>query len=196
MVIRWAEDTFKNDPILTLGVDFRIKKVSINEKLYKIMFWDHPHSREGPPNHMRLTASYVRNTDALLFMFSLDDVKSFDSIRAKYKEAIDVYRNYSGYSPSPIILLGSKMDLREDKEKLEKNGGVMITHEQGLQFAQEMGAVAYREFSSLSNQGFDEMMELIYQEASKYYESKPPSSQIKSKPPAPPVQQKSKCLLM
>jgi len=71
-------------------------------------------------------------------------------------------------APTPIILVGTKVDLREDTgtvDKLASKKQVPITYEQGLQMVQEIGAVKYMECSALTQTGlkavFDEAIRAV-----------------------------------
>ena len=63
----------------------------------------------------------------------------------------------SHYCPNtPIILVGTMLDLREDKETIEKLKEKKlspITYKQGLAMAKEIGAVKYLECSALTKKG-------------------------------------------
>ena len=75
----------------------------------------------------------------------------------------------SHHCPStPIILVGTKLDLREDKEtveKLKEKRLAPITYPQGLAMAKEIGAVKYLECSALTQKGlktvFDEAIRAV-----------------------------------
>lgn len=57
------------------------------------------------------------------------------------------------------MLIGSKLDLREDEETLERlkeKKLVPVSYEEGLSMAQNIGAISYKEVSSLTGQGVDE----------------------------------------
>ena len=66
------------------------------------------------------------------------------------------YPEVSCYSPNtPIILVGTKLDLRDNKETIEKlkeKRLAPITYPQGLQMMEEIGAVKYLECSALTLQ--------------------------------------------
>ncbi|KAK2892495.1 hypothetical protein Q8A67_012483 [Cirrhinus molitorella] len=71
-------------------------------------------------------------------------------------------------SDTPIILVGTKLDLRDDKdtiEKLKEKEQTPITYRQGLDMAKEIGAVKYLECSALTQIGLKTMFEETIQEA-------------------------------
>ena len=90
--------------------------------------------------------------------FSLVDPASFENVRFKW------YPEVRHHSPNvPIILVGLKLDLREDPETIEKlkeKRLAPITYPQGLAMARDTGAVLYLECSALTQKGlktvFDE----------------------------------------
>jgi Ras-related C3 botulinum toxin substrate 1 len=93
-----------------------------------------------------------------LVCFSIVNPSSFENVRAKW------YPEVSHHCPrAPLILVGTKLDLREDPEtltKLESKRQAPITYEQGMQMSKEIGAVKYMECSALTQKGlkavFDE----------------------------------------
>jgi GTPase SAR1 family protein len=92
-------------------------------------------------------------TDCFLLAFSLVSQPSFENIKTKWVPEI------THYCPNaPIILVGTKLDLREDTTALktliaEKKATNPITTEQGHQLANEIGAVKYIECSALTQKG-------------------------------------------
>ncbi|XP_078573059.1 ras-related C3 botulinum toxin substrate 1-like [Branchiostoma floridae x Branchiostoma japonicum] len=69
---------------------------------------------------------------------------------------------------TPIVLVGTKLDLRDDKEtidKLKEKKLAPITPSQGLQMCKDIGAVKYLECSALTQEGlkqvFDEAVRAV-----------------------------------
>ncbi|KAL0202724.1 hypothetical protein M9458_000742, partial [Cirrhinus mrigala] len=57
---------------------------------------------------------------------------------------------------TPIILVGTKLELRDDKDtiqKLKKDKQTPISYHQGLTVAERIGAVKYLECSALTQMG-------------------------------------------
>ena len=89
--------------------------------------------------------------------FSLADHSSLKNIRTTY------YPEVRRHCPKvPIILVGLKLDLREDHEtikKLKEKHLAPITYPQGLAMARKIGAVKYLECSALTREGLNEVFE-------------------------------------
>jgi len=104
-------------------------------------------------------------TNVFIVCFSLISPASFYNVRSKW------YPEVSNYCPNvPIILVGTKVDLRENNETLDKlrsDGLSPITFEQGTQLASEINAVKFLECSALTQIGlknvFDEAIRAVLQ---------------------------------
>lgn len=65
----------------------------------------------------------------------------------------------------PIILVGTKCDLRSNKEeqdRLRRDNQQLVTTEQGEALAKEIGAVGYMECSALTRQGLTEVLTSLF----------------------------------
>jgi len=117
----------------------------------------------GQEDYDRLRPLSYPQTDVFLNAFSVVNPSSFENVRAKW------YPEVSHHCPNtPIILVGTKVDLREDGptiEKLSAKKQAPITYEQGLQMMQEIGGVKYMECSALTQMGlkavFDEAIRAV-----------------------------------
>ncbi len=91
------------------------------------------------------------HTDVFLIVFSIDGQGSIENIPAQW------YPEVSHHCPNvPIILVGNKLDLRDDREtveRLQKYGQSPITTAQGEELAGKIGAVKYCECSAITKEG-------------------------------------------
>jgi small GTP-binding protein len=82
----------------------------------------------GQGDYDRLRPLAYPQTDVFLICFSLVDPKSFENVRYSW------YKEVRHHCPNtPIILVGTKLDLRDDREtlvKLRENKMGPITHAQ------------------------------------------------------------------
>ena len=114
-----------------------------------------------------------------LLCFSLISRPSFENIKPKWH--VEVSHHCPGV---PIILVGTKLDLREDEDTLDKlraKGRTPISHQEGQALAKEIGAVKYLECSALTEQG----LSAVFDEAIRAHLS-----------PPEPEQESGKCILL
>ncbi|GMN48292.1 hypothetical protein TIFTF001_017460 [Ficus carica] len=99
-------------------------------------------------DYNRLRPLSYRGADVFLLAFSLISRPSYENVSKKW---IPELRHYA---PSvPIILVGTKLDLREDQQFLrDYPGACTISTQQGEDLKKRIGAVAYLECSSKTQQ--------------------------------------------
>jgi len=116
--------------------------VMVDGKAINLGLWD----TAGQEDYDRLRPLSYPQTDVFLCAFSVVNPASFENIRVKW------YPEVSHHCPNtPIILVGTKIDLREDA------GTISITEEQVLQMIQDIGAVRYMECSALTKTGLNDV---------------------------------------
>ena len=79
----------------------------------------------------------------------------------------------------PVVLVGTKLDLREDKDTLEmraQKGQTTLTYSHGLRLQKEIGAAGYAECSALTGKGVKTVFDLAIRAA-----INPPSSPIRDR---------------
>ena len=126
--------------------------VMLNGKRYDLVLFDYKGlAYEG------LRPLYYPGTDVLVVCFSLVHPSSFESVKVKWVPQFKIY------CPGiPIILVGTKLEKREDRakvKKLQKQGLKPVTYVEGLQLQREIGAVKYHECSAKTQEGLREMFD-------------------------------------
>ena len=61
----------------------------------------------------------------------------------------------------PIVLTGTKSDLRKDKDYLQREGLQVVNSEEGQKIAKEVGAQYYSECSAKSQEGLKETFNFV-----------------------------------
>ncbi|KAL5560515.1 hypothetical protein UlMin_036726, partial [Ulmus minor] len=102
----------------------------------------------GQEDYNRLRPLSYRGADVFLLAFSLISRPSYENVAKKW---IPELRHYA---PSvPIILVGTKLDLREDNQfRRDYPAASTISTPQGEDLKKRIGAVAYIECSSKTQQ--------------------------------------------
>ena len=121
--------------------------ITIGGKTIKLALWD----TAGQEDYDRVRPLSYPQTDVFLICFSIVSPASFENVRIKW------YPEVRHHCPNvPIILVGTKLDTREDRETVEKFEGkslAPITYPQGLAMCKNVTAVKYVECSALSGKG-------------------------------------------
>jgi len=107
ILLKYADNNFSTQYLSTIGVDFKIKTVKIDDKIIKLQMWD----TAGQERFRTITSSYYRGADAVLIVYSVNDRESYNHVHNWLKEI-------NMYSSSDIIkiLVGNKCDLIEKRE--------------------------------------------------------------------------------
>ncbi|KAG7027016.1 Rac-like GTP-binding protein RAC1 [Cucurbita argyrosperma subsp. argyrosperma] len=117
----------------------------------------------GQEDYNRLRPLSYRGADVFLLAFSLISKASYENVAKKW---IPELRHYA--PGVPVILVGTKLDLREDKQYLIEHPGVVpITTSQGEELRKLIGAPVYIECSSKTQQNvkavFDAAIKVVLQ---------------------------------
>jgi len=130
-----------------------------------------------------LRALCYPQTDVFMICFSLVTPSSFENVKLRW------YTELKHHCPdTPYILVGTKLDLREDVQALEtlkKQKLAPVTYEQGCAMAEEIGADVYVECSAMTQKGlknvFDEAARSVIKKDNVDKEEKETDSKVKVK---------------
>lgn len=143
MLISYTSNTFPTDYVPTVFDNFSANVV-VDGSTVNLGLWD----TAGQEDYNRLRPLSYRGADVFLLAFSLISRASYENISKKW---IPELRHYA--PTVPILLLGTKLDMREDKKYLyDHPGSTPITTAQGEQLKKAIGAVAYIECSAKTQQ--------------------------------------------
>eukprot|EP01031_Cornospumella_fuschlensis_P037525 gene37525-45574_t len=144
VLLRFADDSFTESFIATIGVDFKIRTLAYHDALtkrdvaVKMQIWD----TAGPERFRTITSSYYRGCTGILLCFAVADRESFVSATQMWTKEINKYA-----PTTSVLLVGLKGDLTEHRQ---------VPFEEAQQAAADLGMM-YRECSSKTRDGVDEV---------------------------------------
>ncbi|KAK9167240.1 hypothetical protein Scep_002431 [Stephania cephalantha] len=109
----------------TIGVDFKIKLVTLGGKKLKLAIWD----TAGQERFRTLTTSYYRGAQGIIMVYDVTRRETFSDLSDVWAKEIDLYST----NPDCIkMLVGNKVD---------KEGERVVTKREGIEFARQQGCL-------------------------------------------------------
>lgn len=137
MLLRFADDTYTESYISTIGVDFKIRTIEIDGKTVKLQIWD----TAGQERFRTITSSYYRGAHGIIITYDTTDLETYKHVPYWLKEIT----HYASENVT-IVLVGTKTDLTTKR---------MVDHDTAEEYAQSNGW-NYVETSAKTGAGVEE----------------------------------------
>merc|ERR1712196_737176 len=102
LLLRFADDTYTETYISTIGVDFKIRSIEIDGKVIKLQIWD----TAGQERFRTITSSYYRGAHGIIVVYDITDEDSFTAV-ARWITEIE---RFAGQDVNKMMV-GNKADL-------------------------------------------------------------------------------------
>jgi small GTP-binding protein len=144
-------------PPATISIENYNYLVKVNDYIIRMNIWDNA----GQEKYDSIVKKYYENADFGIYVYSIDDEKSFERIKVWLSISNDNNQKVNN-NEMTCILLGNKKDLEKDKRK--------ITFEKGKQLAEKYHFYLFKEISCL-DQSEEERKNIVdvFDEIAKYY---------------------------
>ena len=124
-IYKYVHNEFRCDFKNTLGVNFMSKSIQLpSGQNITIRFED----TAGQERYRSLASNFIKNADGILLMYDITDMETFKAISRWIKSIKEIKGN-----DCPIILIGNKCDLEEER-KVSKKEGEKKAEENGFLF--------------------------------------------------------------
>jgi Ras-related protein Rab-18 len=125
MLLRFTDDSFDEHIQSTIGVDFKVKHLDVNDKRVKLTIWD----TAGQERFRTLTSSYYRGAHGVVLVYDVTRTDTFENLQQWLKE-VQLYSPNNGESVVKL-LVGNKIDLgrkvdRADAEAWARSQGMLF----------------------------------------------------------------------
>eukprot|EP00611_Tribonema_gayanum_P002355 TRINITY_DN11722_c0_g2_i1.p1 TRINITY_DN11722_c0_g2~~TRINITY_DN11722_c0_g2_i1.p1 ORF type:complete len:197 (+),score=72.48 TRINITY_DN11722_c0_g2_i1:202-792(+) len=121
LLLRFADDTYTESYISTIGVDFKIRTIELDSKTIKLQIWD----TAGQERFRTITSSYYRGAHGIIVVYDVTDRDSFQNVK-QWLHEIDRYACENVNK----LLVGNKSDLEAKRA---------VTTEEAKEFADSLG---------------------------------------------------------
>ena len=120
LLLRFADDTYTESYISTIGVDFKIRTIELEGKTVKLQIWD----TAGQERFRTITSSYYRGAHGIIVVYDVTDEATFNNVK-QWLQEIERYA-CEGVNK---LLVGNKADLTGSKQ---------VDYEAAKQFADQL----------------------------------------------------------
>ena len=151
LLISYTTNAFPKEYIPTVFDNYSAQ-VTVDSRTISLNLWD----TAGQEEYDRLRTLSYPQTNVFVICFSVASPPSFENVKHKWHPEV------THHCPNtPILLVGTKKDLRNDPEvlkKLKDQNQMTITQQQGTALARQIQAIKYLECSALNQDGIKEVL--------------------------------------
>ena len=124
LLLRFADDTYTEPYISTIGVDFKIRTIELEGKTVKLQIWD----TAGQERFRTITSSYYRGAHGIIVVYDVTDESTF----ANVKQWLQEIERYACEGVNKL-LVGNKADLTSSKA-VDFDAAKQLADELGIPF--------------------------------------------------------------
>ena len=128
LLIRFADDSFNTSFITTIGIDFKVRTVSLDGRRVKLQIWD----TAGQERFKTITTAYYRGAMGILLVYDVTQERTFGSID-NWLKAIEQHASASVNK----LLIGNKADTAGplvEKRAVERQRGQALADKHKMSF--------------------------------------------------------------
>lgn len=157
---RYLGESFKEGYMMTIGADFAVKKMTLNQTEYTLQIWD----LAGQQRFSAVREVYYRGTAGALLVFDISRPETYEILPNWLHELIRNNKNRI----VPLVLIGNKADLRDSTP-------YAVPKEYAMEYADQLSQwsgfyVPYMETSAKTGLNVEQVFSLLTESISQYFE--------------------------
>lgn len=134
LLLRYSDDSFTSSFITTIGIDFKIKSIVIDDSKIKLQIWD----TAGQERFRTITTAYYRGAMGILLVYDVTDENSFKNVGNWMKQ---IEQNAADNVNK--ILIANKCDVDPSERKVSFEQGQALANQYGIQFYETSAKTNY-----------------------------------------------------
>ena len=111
-ILRFCDDQFREDTILTVASDIKTKFIKRNDKNIYLEIWD----IAGEERFKALEKLLYKAKDGIILIYAINKKSSFTGI----KERLDSIRKFTDIKKLEILVIGNKIDLPKEEREVDE----------------------------------------------------------------------------
>lgn len=132
LLLRFADDSYTDSFIATIGVDFKIRTIEVGGKTVKLQIWD----TAGQERFRTITSSYYRGAHGIVIVYDVTNAETF----AHVNPWIEEIKRYACADVNKL-LVGNKSDM-EEKRTVSQAQGEELAKSLGVPFLETSAKTA------------------------------------------------------
>ena len=76
LIYKFTEDKFEDNFTSTIGIDFKIKTIEIDDKIVRLQIWD----TAGQEKFRSITTAYYRGANGIILVYDITKETTFNSV--------------------------------------------------------------------------------------------------------------------
>lgn len=107
LMVRYVDNTFDQEYISTLGVDFMVKWIFTEKMRIKLGIWD----VAGQSKFKTFRHKYFKGTNFIIFIFDITNANSFVNLKKRMDDFVEINQD----ERVKFAVIGNKSDLEKDR---------------------------------------------------------------------------------
>ena len=153
ILLRYTKNQFTADMRSTIGVEFGIKYLTLDNLQLKVQIWD----TAGMERYRSITSAYYKGAKGVIVVYDICRKVSFDNI----DKWIDDFKSKAD-EDAVILIIGNKSDLQDKRE----------VNTEEVKLKAEKNKMAFMETSAKNNENVSKAFLQLFKEIIKMYKEK------------------------